>query len=302
MARSLRSPSPPTSACNEAHDRPEQVVVLPAPLRPTRHTSSPGRDRERDAAQDPARLDVDDELVDGQHREISVRRPPCRHAGQGHREALGHPRRSERSDGRPTCRPACRRSPRRSPGRRRTPTAARSASTLPPCSATMRLEYSATRSMSCSTRMIAFTPARLRGVDQRLHDAVLVAARDAARGLVEQDHLGRRARRRSRCRAASSRLATAGATRCRAWRRGRRSRRPRAPGCAPRRRLAPRRRSRRLRAGLRDDRHGDRLGDRHRRKDVHQLEGARHAALGELHRADAGDVLALEAHHAVRSA
>ena len=30
------------------------------------------------------------------------------------------------------------------------------------CSATMRLEYSATRSMSCSTRMIAFTPARLR--------------------------------------------------------------------------------------------------------------------------------------------
>jgi hypothetical protein len=36
--------------------------------------------------------------------------------------------------------------------------------------------------------------------------------------------------------------------------------------------------------------------DGERRKDVHELEGARHAALRKKDRADAGDVASLEAH------
>ena len=44
------------------------VVVLPAPLRPTRQTSSPCVDLERDAAQHAAALDIDREITHRQHQ------------------------------------------------------------------------------------------------------------------------------------------------------------------------------------------------------------------------------------------
>ena len=44
---------------------------------------------------------------------------------------------------------------------------------------------------------------------------------------------------------------------------------------------------------------GDGLGDGELREDLHELERARHAALGQLHRPDAGDVVALEEHLAL---
>ena len=47
-------------------------------------------------------------------------------------------------------------------------------------------------------------------------------------------------------------------------------------------------------------RHRERLAHRQRRKDVHQLKGARHAAPRQFDRADAGDILAHEAHLAHR--
>ena len=44
-----------------------KLVVLPAPLRPTRQTSSPAFDLERDTPQHPAALDVDGEVAHAQH-------------------------------------------------------------------------------------------------------------------------------------------------------------------------------------------------------------------------------------------
>ena len=43
-----------------------------------------------------------------------------------------------------------------------------------------------------------------------------------------------------------------------------------------------------------DDGRPDRLGHGQLREDLHELEGARHAARGERHGSDAGDVLSLE--------
>ena len=45
-----------------------KVVVLPAPLRPTRQTSSPARDVERHAAQHAAALNVDGEIAHREHQ------------------------------------------------------------------------------------------------------------------------------------------------------------------------------------------------------------------------------------------
>ena len=251
-----------------------KVVVLPAPLRPTRQTSWPAATSSEMARR--MRL----VSMSTTSRSIASSELIARAAAAG----------------------ACR-SPRRSaPGRRRSrPARGRRA----PCRLAARrcgVEYSATRSMSCSTSRIALTPARRAASTSVFMIAVLVAARDAAGRLVEQDHLGREregagdveqlllalreqaglgielgveaedrgdlAHPRPERRVAAQRAEQAAALRC---------------VCE-------------TTATAIVSRHGQ------RRKDVDQLERARHAALGELDRADAGDVLALEAHDARRSA
>ena len=165
----------------------------------------------------------------------------------------------------------------------------------------MRLEYSATRSMSCSTRMIAFTPARFAASITFLMMPCLspletplvgsssrITSGDEGEGAGDVEQLLLALREQARL---GVELAVEAE-----------DRRDLAHARAQRRVAAHRGEEVEALAGLRDDGDGDRLGDRQRREDVHQLEGARHAALRQLHRADAGDVVALEAHHAARSA
>jgi hypothetical protein len=54
-----------------------------------------------------------------------------------------------------------------------------------------------------------------------------------------------------------------------------------------------------LLALMRHHRRGDGFGNGQLRKDLHELERPRHAALGQHHRADASDVVALETHLAL---
>src|SRR4051794_4525081 len=132
------------------------------------------------------------------------------------------------------------------------------------------------------------------GVEERAHDAVLVAARDAAGRLVEQDHLGderegaRDVEQLLLALREQARLAVELAVEAEDG--------GDVADAAPERGVAPQRRQHAQALPLvRDDRDGDRFGDRERREDVDELERARHAAPREQHRADAGDVLALEA-------
>ena len=148
--------------------------------------------------------------------------------------------------------------------------------------------------MSCSTRMMALTPAAL-AAPIRVFISPCFSAVDTPEVGSSSRITSGAARRRRRRRAASSRPATAGATvlasRCS---------RPKMPAISATRARDGRVRRDTPRAaatacpGCDHDGGGDGLGHGQLREDLHELEGARHAALGERHRADAGDVLALE--------
>ena len=131
------------------------------------------------------------------------------------------------------------------------------------------------------------------------HDAVLVAAGHAAGGLVEQDHLGRRARRRWRCRAASSRPARAGATSALELAVEPEDRRDLAHARCAAPRPSHRREEAQALAGLRDHRDGDGLARPSSPGKMCTSWNARAMPrLASMHRTDAGDVVALEANDA----
>ena len=144
-------------------------------------------------------------------------------------------------------------------------------------------------------RLDAGAPGR---VDERLHDPVLVAARDAARRLVEQDDLGHERERAGDVEQLF--LALRKQARFGVELGVEAEDRGHVAHLGPERGVAAQRAEEAEAAAcLRDDGDGDRLGHGQCREDVDELERARHAALGELDRADAGDVLALEADDAL---